>query len=156
MLYIDKRQKSGFTMVELVFVIVILGILAAVAVPRLAVTRDDAVIVKGRSEVSTIKSAIAQQRLENMIAGRGTKYIKAEKIKKDAQGKLFVGILPNSDIYDDSADKRSGHWRQGGGDNEFIYRTGSSEKTDVKFTYDDANGTFDCDHSEEFCKKLTQ
>ena len=36
-----KNQKA-FTMIELVFVIVIIGILAAVAIPRLATNRDDA------------------------------------------------------------------------------------------------------------------
>ena len=35
-------MRSGFTMVELIFVIVIIGILASVAVPKLAATRDDA------------------------------------------------------------------------------------------------------------------
>ena len=35
-------MKNAFTMIELIFVIVILGILAAVAVPKLVTTRDDA------------------------------------------------------------------------------------------------------------------
>ena len=45
-----RVSKNGFTMIELIFVIVILGILAAVAMPKLAATRDDAkaaVIVGG-------------------------------------------------------------------------------------------------------------
>ena len=33
-------MKKGFTMIELIFVIVILGILASVAIPRLAGTRE--------------------------------------------------------------------------------------------------------------------
>ena len=34
-------SKKAFTMIELVFVIVILGILAVLAIPKLAATRDD-------------------------------------------------------------------------------------------------------------------
>ncbi len=47
-------KRSGFTMIELVFVIVILGILASVAIPKLAATRDDANIAKSTSEISSL------------------------------------------------------------------------------------------------------
>ena len=49
-------MKKGFTMIELIFVIVILGILASVAIPRLAGTRADAQIATTISNLRTILS----------------------------------------------------------------------------------------------------
>ena len=47
-------MKKGFTMIELIFVIVILGILASVAIPRLAGTREDAEISAAVANLRTL------------------------------------------------------------------------------------------------------
>ena len=52
-------KRTGFTMIELIFVIVILGILASVAIPKLAATRTDAQISSALTEIGTLKNDLS-------------------------------------------------------------------------------------------------
>ncbi|RAX51372.1 hypothetical protein CCY99_09245, partial [Helicobacter sp. 16-1353] len=60
-------KRNAFSMIELVFVIVILGVLAAVAVPRFVTTRTDAQVAMLRSDIaSTLKAIPARIFAENL------------------------------------------------------------------------------------------
>jgi prepilin-type N-terminal cleavage/methylation domain-containing protein len=54
-----KRQRKGFTLVELAIVIAILGILAVVAIPKYLGMVDDARSAAAKSQLGTVRSAIA-------------------------------------------------------------------------------------------------
>jgi len=58
-------RNPGFTLIEVMVVIVILGILAAVIVPRVLDRPDTARLVKAKQDLRTLESALNLYRLDN-------------------------------------------------------------------------------------------
>ena len=63
------KKRQAFTMIELVFVIVVIGILSAIAIPKLAATRDDALITRGLTTLASVRSAISTERQKMILRG---------------------------------------------------------------------------------------
>jgi len=160
-------KRSAFTMIELVVVIVILGILSSIAVSKMAVTRDDAQITKGRSEIAALRNAIILYRNTNMLKGNGAKYpskLDALSTATSSDGNAIFGYDSNDSKEDNKlldypvyAKDTNGHWRKVA-NNKYSYKI---TNLDVNFTYIAKIGKFDCKHgiangAQKLCKSLTE
>jgi len=141
---VNILKKAGitpaFTMVELVFVIVVLGILAGVAIPRLAASRDDAVMVKGKSQISAIRSGIAMQKSRRLLQGE-------------------TAYLTNLDNANGTNGERLFNFSDGNTSNILEYPILARQNENGGWWYSalySANGTFDCNQSKTDCQALTR
>ena len=134
-------MRRAFTMLELVFVIVILGILAGIAAPKLFATRDDAVIARARADLASIKSGIANAYNANMLTGNFT-----YPVLSRSSGLLFDNVLG-----DGIKENSEQGWSGSGNTYSFNFKGVSTT-----FTYNRANGSFSCPNNDKLCKQLTE
>jgi general secretion pathway protein G len=141
-------------MIEMIFVIVVLGILAAIAVPKFAATRTDAEITKGRADIASIRSAIITERQARLIVGSnsyipigtGTYTVNGTTYKQIDNGGLFGGLL----MYPIANSATNGHWSSSAS-GTYIFKILDSDNT---FDYNATSGRFDCT-SGTYCSDLT-
>lgn len=144
------KFSRAFTIIELVFVIVVLGILTSIALPKLNDTVVQADIAKGRGDVATIRSAIANERQGQVI--RGITTFIPRLTPSTASTILFTGDGAGRTLllYGIREGSGSGEW----GitiDNVYSFTVGSTSTT---FTYNSNAGTFTCPSGTGNCNAL--
>ncbi|MBN1473951.1 MAG: type II secretion system major pseudopilin GspG [Syntrophaceae bacterium] len=109
----NKKREHGFTLIELMVVIVILGVLAGLIIPRVMGRPDEARQAKAKIQMESMETALKLYKLDN------GNYPTTEQGLKALVEAPTVGILPRN-------------WRAGGylekgrvpkdpWDNEFVY-----------------------------------
>jgi general secretion pathway protein G len=113
-----KQKTQGFTLIEVMVVVVILGILAAIIVPKVMDRPDTARLVKAKTDIRAIESALNLYKLDNFdypstdegLEALIPKYI--ERLAKDPWGNPYLYLSPglhgDMDVYTLRADGRQG------------------------------------------------
>ena len=150
-------SKKAFTMIELIFVIVIVGILAGIAVPRLAATRDDAIITKAIATVGSVRSAVAIERKKRILRGEFDPILKLSS-STTAGAAIFDGFDGNTSnpvleygLRSCKTGTTKGCW-VATSDTVYTYKMPVSGS--VAFTL--SNNRFDCPTSNANCLLLTK
>ena len=82
------RRSRGFTLIEVMVVLVIIGVLAALIVPNLLDRADDARVTAAKSDINNLMQALKLYRLDNQ------RYPTGEQGLDALAHKPTVGIVP--------------------------------------------------------------
>jgi len=153
-------MRSAFTMIELVLVIVVIGILATIAIPKFSVTRDDAIITKAKTTVASVRSALSSEVQRRIMQGNFNPI-------NNVGGVLNGNDQPIFDYFDGNANNQrvleypprsckagaTGCWMRTG-NNEYTFYFPPAVGGSVKFKV--TNNRFECDynHNANGCKML--
>lgn len=95
-----RNQQSGFTLIELIVVITILGILAAIALPRFAQLQADARIAKMNGALGAIKAGAALAHANLLTRGNAADFsgdpAGAYDVNMEGVNVVFVNGYPNA------------------------------------------------------------
>jgi transformation system protein len=83
--------KKAFTMIEPIFVIVIIGILAVVVISKISATRDDAKLTKVMSEIT-----VAIQDINTYYISEGKLAIDTKNNRVDFRAMTNAGVIDSS------------------------------------------------------------
>mmetsp|Transcript_6281 Transcript_6281/g.3523 ORF Transcript_6281/g.3523 Transcript_6281/m.3523 type:complete len:172 (+) Transcript_6281:50-565(+) len=114
----SKRMQAGFTLIEIMVVVVILGILASIVVPRIMNRPDQARIIKAKQDIRSIEAALNLYKLDNYkypLTEDGLIVLVEEyldRLPKDPWGENYFYLNPGErgtiDIYTLGADGADG------------------------------------------------
>ncbi len=114
------RNEEGFTLVELMVVIVIIGLLATVVVINVMPATDKAAITKAKADVGVLEQGVEMYRLNKLRYPSGSEGLQSvvsegyvKRLPKDPWGNAYVYAAPGRngrqfDIYSFGADGREG------------------------------------------------